>query len=296
MSAVCPDPKNLVGETLVLSLNLVGIDVGGQQYIARALRKHQREIEREIEKALKSETRKLLDQQMRGPVSDERALKSFATVGQAISSALTSYPEQKLGRWAECTWNHSPLGVWVDGVKTIYLIVPLVIAASGAAAYAYQLRSGDALAAQGALFVKKHLKVKPIGTLELGFENISFVPSDRDVSVQFFGEMDWKPLKAKLIVGAGLKEGKLSSWNAAGDLSYKGIGAASNIELSFKPFAHQRDDELSFGGAGAAKYRTQLHGIPVSAGLQAEWKRTRTADREIQGQGSLMLTVSLFEY
>jgi hypothetical protein len=296
MSAACPDPKNLVGETLVLSLNLVGVDVGGQHYIARALRKHQREIEREIEKALRSETRKLLNLQMRGPVSDERALKSFATVGQAISSAISSYPEQKLGRWAECTWNHSPLGVWVDGVKTIYLIVPLVIAASGAAAYAYRVRSGDTLAAQSALYVKKHLKVKPIGTLELGFEEITFVPSDRNVSVQFFGEMDWKPFKAKLIVGAGLQEGKLSTWNASGDLSYKGIGAASNIELSFKPFARQADNELSFGGVGAAKYRTQFHGIPVSAGLQAEWKRTRDAERQIRGQESLMLTVSLFEY
>lgn len=296
MSTACPDPKNLVGETLVLSLNLVGIDVGNEQTIGRALRKHQREIEREIEKALKSETRKLLDQQMRGPVSDERALKSFAAVGQTIASAFTSYPEQKLERWAQCTWNHSPLGIWFDGVKTIYLIVPLVIAASGAAAYAYRLRSGDALAALGAVHVKKHLKIKPIGTLELGVADITFVPSDRDVGVQFFGEMDWKPLKAKLVVGAGLHESKVSNWNASGELSYKGIGAASNIELSFKSFVRQGGDELSYGGVGAAKYRTEFQGIPVSAGLQAEWKRTRDAERQTQGQESLMLTVSLFEY
>ena len=298
MSGSCIDPAELVGETLVLTLNLVGMDAGDQQAgLTRALHKHRREIEGAIEKAVKAETRKLLNQHMKGPVSDERALKSFTAVGQAIGSAITSYPEKKLERWAACTWNHSPLGVWFDENNIIYLIVPLVVAAgAGAATYAYQVRSGDALAAKGALFIKKHLKVKPIGKLELGVEDITFVPSTRDVGIQFFGEMNWKPLKAKLVVGAGWQEEKLATWNASGELSYKGIGAASNVELSFKPFIRQDNDGLSFGGTGAAKYRTEFQGIPTSAGLQAEWNRTVSAGRESRAQGSLMLTVSLFDY
>jgi hypothetical protein len=168
MSGTCIDPADLVGDTIVLALDLIGFKTGQHQSIARGLRT--REVEKEIKKALDAETKKLLKQRLGGAVPNAKARGSLESVGKSAASAVTQDAEQKLRRWAECTWKQSPLGVWVDENRwVVYIVVPLVVAASaGAAAYAYQVRTGDLPAAWGALLVKNHLKFKPLGTLEFG--------------------------------------------------------------------------------------------------------------------------------
>lgn len=292
MGGKCIDPADLVGDTIVLALDLVGFNTGQHQSIARGLRA--REVEKEIKKILDAETKKLLKQRLQGPVPNNKALSSLESVGKSVAGAVTKDAEEKLGRWAECTWKHSPLGVWVDENKWVmYIVVPLVVGASaGAGAYSYHVRAGDTPAEWGALLLKKHLKFKPVGALELGVQEVKFVPSKRDVEVKFFSTVDWKPFKAQFTVGGGAHEGNLSKLSASSEVSYKGIGSASNIEFSIKTFVDYSNPALSFGGSGAAKYSFDVAKIPLTAGAEGQWKRTMDQGSSPRDEGSLLFTLS----
>jgi hypothetical protein len=292
MSGKCIDPADLIGDTIVLALDLIGFKPGQHQSIARGLRT--REVEKEIQKVLDGETKKLLKQRLQGPIANDKALSSLESVGKATASAVTKDAEQKLGRWAECTWKLSPLGVWVDENQwVVYIVVPLVVAAgAGAAAYSYHVRAGDTPAEWGALLVKKHLKFKPVGSLELGVQDVKFVPSKRDVEVKFFSTVDWKPFKAQFTIGGGAHEGSLSKLSASSEVSYKGIGSASNVEFSVKTFVDYSNPALSFGGSAGAKYSFDVAKIPLTAGAEAQWKRTIDQGSSQKDEGSLLFTLS----
>ena len=292
MGSVCVDPADIVGETPVLGLDLLGFSAGHTKDLARGLRK--KEVEKEIKKTLDAEKKKLMALQLHGPVSPKKAQQSLKKVGEAMAKAVTEDAKNKLGRWAECTWKQMPLGIWVDENDWVmYIVVPVVISAgAGAAAYMYEARVGDKPANLGASLLKKHLRFKPIGSLELGVEDLSFTPSKRDFEVKFFSSQNWKPLRAKFTLGGGVSEGKVSKANASSALTYKGIGSALNLDLTFKTFIDYRDDTLSFGGSGQAKYKFKAGDIPFAAGAEAAWKGTLGPTGGMQNEGKLMFTLS----
>ena len=292
MGGQCIDPADVVGDTLVIGFNLTGFRVGQHQSIAQAMR--QKEVEKTIKKAVDAETKKLLEKQLKGPVAPDTAKESLKKVGEKVGEAVTEDAKNKLGRWAECTWKHSPLGIWIDENQWVmYIVVPVVIGAgAGATGYMYHARVGDTPANLGTSILKKHLKYKPLGNLELGVEGLKFVPSKRDVELKFFSTVDWKPFKAKFTLGGGTHDGNLSKLNASSELTYRGIGAASNLELSFKTFVDYSDPALSFGGSGQAKYKFNVGNVPVGVGAQGQWKSTIQPGSPLQSQGALLFTLS----
>lgn len=288
----CSDPSTVFGDTIVLGVDLIGFDTGQHKDIGRAMRK--KEVEKAIRDAVDAETKKLLKARMKGNVSNDKAQTALKDAGKGVGGAVTHHAKDKLGRWAECTWKHSPLGVWIDENNwVLYIVVPVLAGAGGVAAgFMYDARVGDLPASLAAPLLKKHLKYKPLGHLELGLDKVHFVPSKQEVELRFLSTVDWKPFKAKFTVGGGTLEGKPTKFNASSEISFKNVGSASNIELSFKTFVDYSDPSLSMGGSAKAKYKTKIADIPIGVGAEGTWKTTLTPGAGHTSESALMFSLS----
>jgi hypothetical protein len=137
------------------------------------------------------------------------------------------------------------------------------------------------------------LKYKPIGKLELGVEELEFIPSKREVDVKFFSTMEWKPLKAKFTLGGATHEGTVTKLNTSSELSYKGLGSAANVELSFKTFVDYSDPALSVGASAKAKYKIKIDDIPVGLLAEGMFKHNLISPDAPKNEGKLMFSLSV---
>ncbi|GAB5378118.1 MAG: hypothetical protein AcusKO_45800 [Acuticoccus sp.] len=284
----CRELLDIVPETAVLAFDVVGWSKPADaQRIAAS-----KTIQQEINKALTKEATALAKKHFKGDkVSQEDAVKFLKTVPKPLLDAQKKEAEKRL----KCAFNESPIGVWLDKNSWIlWVFVPIVV--GGAGTYMYVAKTGDLPAswATSMAKTKKSFDTKHLGKITLGTHDVTFVPSERKISVLAFGEMKWERLAVKLTLGGGVSDGSVSSgamgldvsakiskgWSISADtqvtnqegawggassvgFAYKGTGAASDMSLFFKAsYAYGQADPMK-----GLPIQTTAPGPALSLGL-----------------------------
>ncbi len=255
----CKAILDVVPETAVLAFDVVGwTDPDGPRRIAAS-----KTVQQAINKELTKQAEALAKKHAKGTtITQEEAVKFLATVPKEILEAQQKDVEGRL----KCAFNESPIGVWLDRNSWIlWIFVPIVV--GGAGTYMYMAQTGDLPAswATSMAKTKKSFDTRHLGKITLGASDVTFVPSERKISVLAFGEMKWDRVAVKLTLGGGVAEGAFSTgavgldvttkiskswdftagsqvigqegaWGGASSVgfAYKGTGAASSMSLFFK--------------------------------------------------------------
>lgn len=266
----CKAVLDVVPETAVLAFDVVGwTKPDDAKRIAAS-----KTIQQEINKALTKKAEALAKKHFKGEtVTQEDAVEFLKTVPKPLIDAQSKEVQERL----KCAFNESPIGVWLDKNSWIlWVFVPIVV--GGAGTYMYVAKTGDLPAswATSMAQTKKSFETKHLGKITLGTHDVTFVPSERQISVMAFGEMKWERLAVKLTLGGGVADGSVSAGAAGLDVSadlskgwsisagtqvtnqegawggassvgfkYKGSGAAANMELFFKAsYAYGQADKM----------------------------------------------------
>jgi hypothetical protein len=288
----CLDVPEVLGETLVLSMDLVGFNLGNTKDIGRGLRL--KSAEKAIQKAVDKENKQLTKQFLKGKsLGDDKAQDMLKNVAQATAAATVQHAQRKLGEGIGCAWKRSPMGIWVDENEwVLYIVVPVLVGGAGAGAgYLYHARVGDRPVGMLTSLVQPHLKFKPIGNLTLGVEELKFVPSERTVQTKVFTKIEWKPVQVGFSVSGGVTDGKVSNFKLQSKVSYKGSGSTSNLNFDVKTFvAHDAVKGLSAGAGVGGSYKTNILGETLRIGAGATWEeQISTAGRQRVWTTSLTL-------
>jgi hypothetical protein len=274
----CLDVPQITTETLVLGLDLVGLQLGNTKDIGRALRK--KEAEKAIQEAVKKENAELTKQFLKGkPITADKAQESLTDVGKAAGKATLKHAEHQLSEGLGCGWKRSPMGIWVDENQwVLYIVVPVLVGGAGVGAgYMYRARVGDIPAGILTSLAEPRLRFKPVGSLTFGLSDIKFVPSQRTVETKVFTEIQWKPINIGFSVFGGVTDGQLSKAKLLSQISYTGSGATNNLKLDLNTFVqHDAEKGMSFGGGTSATYKTRLFDVPLRLGAEASWEEKYT--------------------
>lgn len=255
----CKAILDVVPETAVLAFDVVGwTDPDGAKRIAGS-----KAVQQAINKELTKQAEALAKKHAKGSeISQEDAVKFLKTVPKHILEAQQKEVETRLG----CAFNESPIGVWLDKNSWIlWIFVPIVVGSAGT--YMYMAKTGDLPAswATSMAKTKKSFDTRHLGKITLGTSDVTFVPSERKISVLAFGEMKWERVAVKLTLGGGVADGEFSSgavgldvttkiskswdftagsqvigkegaWGGQSSIgfAYKGSGAAASMSLFFK--------------------------------------------------------------
>ena len=299
MGKQCRDVLDVIPETVVLAFDVAGwTEPRGTERIAKS-----KEVVDAINKELARQGQQLVARHFAGEtIGEDQALKMLAAGGGKLLEDRKRELEQRV----KCAYSESPLGVWLDRNKwVIYVVVPLVVGSAGT--WMYVARVGDTPAswATSMANVKKDWKVQHLGKLTLGTEDVTFVPSRREISGKAFGMLDWERLSVRLTLGGGMAEDKFAGANVQADiktavtrdlelfarsglggigtdlkgssavgLRYNGSGAGANLSLSLSGIlAYQPQGVSSAGASASAGLKGRIGDVPASAGLTGDYKR-----------------------
>lgn len=284
----CRDILAIVPETAVLAFDVVGwTDPEGPRRIANA-----REVRKAIDAELTKQAEALHKKHFGGQtVTQEDAVKFLMTVPKEILDKQAKEAAERL----ECAYKESPLGAWLDRNSwVLYVFVPVVVGAAGTAMYVARTGNQPASWATSMAKTKGSFTTKHLGTVTLGTNNVTFVPSTRSLSVNAFGEMKWERVALKLTLGGGMSEGAytsslfgvdlttaltrdldlkigsqaanhMSQWGGTSTfgLKYKGTGAAANTSFML-------GSQFSYGQTNAFKGMPDVKAPPMGATFKLE--------------------------
>ncbi|MEM6761433.1 MAG: hypothetical protein AAF615_01020 [Pseudomonadota bacterium] len=261
----CKSLLEIVPETAVLAFDLVGwSEAHSPQRIAES--KDVREaIDKELTKQAEALRKKHFSEK---PVSQEDAVKFLSVVPKTILDKQSKEAQERL----KCAYNESPIGVWLDENSwVLYVFVPLIVGAAGT--YMYVAKTGDLPAswATSMAKTKKSFQTKKLGKITLGVSDISFVPSNRDLSVVAFGAMEWKRVALKFSMGGALTAGKPTTGLMGVDLTTAihrnvDLTIGSQVVTNTGDWGGKSSVGLNFKGTGAASNMSLFLGSEFSYG------------------------------
>ncbi|WMS44111.1 hypothetical protein RDV64_06895 [Acuticoccus sp. MNP-M23] len=286
----CRDILAIVPETAVLAFDVVGwTDPDGPRRMANA-----QEVRKAIDAELTKQAEALHKKHFAGKtVTQEDAVKLLMTVPKEILDKQ----KKEAGERLKCAYQESPLGVWLDRNSwVLYVFAPIVVGAAGTIMYVARTGDQPASWATGMAKTKKSFTTKHLGTVTLGTNKVTFVPSTRSLSVNAFGEMKWERVAVKLTLGGGMSEGEynaslfgvdlttavtrdldlkigsqaanhMSQWGGTSTvgLNYKGSGAAANTSIML-------GSQFSYGQTGAFEGMPAVKPPPMGATFKLELK------------------------
>ena len=317
MGDACRDVLDIVPETVVLAFDVAGWSKTSDARLIAS----KKEIVEAMTKAVAAEGKRIAEKHFKGQaVTGADGLEMLEAAGKAFLDDR----QNELKRRVMCAYKESPLGVWLDKHEWIlYVVLPLVV--GGAGTYMYVARVGDAPAKWASSFakVKKSWNVQHLGKLTFGADDVSFVPSKREITAKVFGKAEWERLAITVKIGGGMSDGEVSpaSVSAAVEtaitrgttihadttleglggkftgksslgVSYKGSGAGSPLTLDLKGVvAYDRDGLTSFGGAASAGVRGKVLDMPTTLGVESGF--TQHLRDESKAPQEVNLTVKL---
>lgn len=316
MGNTCQDVLDVIPETVVLAFDVVGwTDPRGAARIANS-----KTIVEAMNKELASQGQSLIAKHYAGKtVTQEDALKLLSGVG----SKFTDDRQRELTRRITCAYRESPLGIWLDKNEwVLYVVVPLVVGAAGTWMYVAQVGDLPASWATSMANVKKNWKVQHLGKIELGTQDVKFVPSKREISGKVFVMADWEWMAIKMTLGGGMADDKFSGATAQSEvtlrvtrelevnantaitgigtkpagssslnLKYSGTGAGAKLSLSLGGLlAYDPQGLASVGGTASAGIKGSVGGLPTALSLSGSGKQGL---RPTQSAGELNLMLKL---
>lgn len=225
------DVMDVAQETLVMAFELFDAELARSPERLVAVLKSEK-VAKAIEEALRQEATRLLEEQKKSaaldPAEGTKVVKKVGEKALAVGKdelikAITSGAQFKQLKAQldklQCSFEKSPVGVWVEEHKDkwyVYVVAAGVGLAGAGAMYATWW--GDDLASPLTKLAEKQLRFKPMGTLEVGANKITFVPSKRVVGVQAFATAKWERVTATLEVSVTMENGKLTAAGGTGNV------------------------------------------------------------------------------
>lgn len=316
MGNACSDVLDVIPETVILAFDVAGwTDPRGAARIA-----HSKTIVEAMNKELANQGQQLIAKHYAGKtVTQEDALKLLSGVG----SKFTEQRQRELTQRITCAYKESPLGIWLDRNEwVLYVVVPLVVGAAGTWMYVAQVGDLPASWATSMANVKKNWKVQHLGKIDLGTQDVTFVPSKREISGKVFAMLDWEWMAIKMTLGGGMADDKFSgasvqpevtlrvtrelevnanteltglgvkpAGSSSLNLKYSGTGAGANLSLSLGgQLAYDPQGLSSFGGTASAGVKGNVGGWPTALSLSGS---ARQGLRPTQSAGELNLMLKL---
>jgi len=221
------DVMDVAQETLVMAFELFDAELARSPERLVAVLKSEK-VAKAIEEALRQEAARLLEEQKKNaaPTDGTAVLqkvgeKALAVGKDELIKAITSGAQFKQLKAQldklKCSFEKSPVGVWVEEHKDkwyVYVVAAGVGLAGAGAMYATWW--GDDLVSPLTKLAEKQLRFKPMGTLEVGANKITFVPSKRVVGVQAFATGKWERVTATLEVSVTMEKEKLTAAGGTG--------------------------------------------------------------------------------
>lgn len=219
---------DVLQDTLVLGLEFADTEIHkSPELILKALQSD--EVKKAIEEALRTEGKRLLDEQAKRPLTVADGTAVAEKVGTAVATAAKDEVvkaikgssgfkelEKKLDD-LKCAFDKSPVGVFVGQHKDkwyVYVIAAGV--AIGGAGAMYATWWGDDIADPLTKLAKDKLKFKVLGNVEIGASKITFKPSKRETGVELFTTAKWKRVEVKLEMSISQENGKLTGAGGTG--------------------------------------------------------------------------------
>lgn len=318
MGSSCQDILDVVPETVVLAFDVLGwTEPQGAGRIAKS-----KEIAEAINKELAAQGKALVEKHFAGKaISQADALKMLAAAG----STFTEDRQRELSQRVKCAYKDSPLGAWLDKNEwVLYVFVPLVVGAAGTWMYIAQVGDQPAGWATSMGNVKKDWNIQHLGKITLGTQDLTFVPSKREISGKALAMIAWERLSIRITLGGGMADNRFTGANVQADvtmrvtrnlevdmssvvnglgtrpvgssalgLRYKGSGAGANLSLSLGGLlAYQPEGLSSVSGAASAGVVGKLGATPATVDLTGKVKQGFQADQP-ERVYSVMLRLTL---
>ncbi len=268
------DVIDVAQETLVMAFELFDAELARSPERLVAVLKSEK-VAKAIEEALRQEAARLLEEQKNNaaPTDGTAVLKKVGEKALAVGKdelikAITSGAQFKQLKAQldnlKCSFEKSPVGVWVEEHKDKWYVYVVAAGAGLAGAGAmYATWWGDELASPLTKLAEKQLRFKPMGTLEVGAKKITFVPSKRIVGVQAFATAKWKRVQATLEVSVTMEKEKLTAAGGTGTVvvdlgqgwkfNAKGAGGVSALpDAPLTPY-YSLGIGLGYTGLGGAQ-------------------------------------------
>jgi len=229
----CPSFGAAAKRTVVVGFDLVGATtMNFQSIVDRALADPllQEKVALELRKA----GEQLMKEQANGKgVSVTRSLSTLASaadkksqVSKPLVKELKATPEfrvfDKSLSELKCSFDQSPVGVFVDDNKTTLIIVGVVAALAGGVAM-YRARSGDTVA-KAANLVPHLTPALSLGSIDISLDKFKFKPSDQRLEIDLKAKGKFSILDTQLKLSSTFVNEKIV-----------GAGGEANLVLTIDP-------------------------------------------------------------
>ena len=197
----CRDLKGSAVRSVVLGIRLANASVRNRDSIAKDVLETKK-VKDAIHKAFREQAGTLIKTSLSGETLDGAAARALlGPIAKAANPEAMKrvkmqkeYKEAAAGlRELKCSFDATPVGVFVNENKT-WLIIAGVVVGAGSAAAMYWARSGDVPAKAMAMITELAAKEIEIGNVTFDVTGVNFVPSKGDVAGTVGATMG--PLKA----------------------------------------------------------------------------------------------------
>ncbi|MEM6483568.1 MAG: hypothetical protein AAF662_01095 [Pseudomonadota bacterium] len=252
----CKDLKGSAARSVVLGIRLVGATAANREAIAEQVLGSSA-VQEALKTTFFSHAAQLTDAKLRGVALDGAAAKSFLKPLQKSASpkalsALKAQQEFKAARSGlaqlKCSFQKTPVGVFVDDNKTWLIIIGAVVGAAGTVAM-YRMKSGDVPAYGLATLLNNTADKIELGSATLGVKDIEFKPSDRSAKGKLtldLSKLHSVKIKQKLEMAATVKAGSLKELTVSESVV---VPLAPSLQLAGKSTVGLRENTLAFDTA-----------------------------------------------
>jgi hypothetical protein len=234
----CPSFDAAASRTVALGIDLLESTVGNSPQLLKSVVEDPK-VKEAIAKALMQEGQKLMDEQRQGKSESvgstmSRLGTAAITGGKAPAASKAANELKKTPEYRrletglkelKCSFDQTPVGVFVDENKTLLVVVAAVAAIGGGVAM-YYTKAGD-VPAKGYEAVFANLSPIKIGAVSLQAKKLEFKPSERKVDTALAMTGNWTNVKADLELRFGSKNDRIMKGGAVGSVVYTVDSATS---------------------------------------------------------------------
>lgn len=266
----CRDLKGSAVRSVVLGIRLANATLHNREKIAEETLKSEK-VQKAIHEAFRKQAGSLVKASLSGQTLDGAAARSFiGPIGEAARpKALKEVQQQKAYRDAatglrtlKCSFDSTPVGVFVDKNKT-WLIIAGVVVGAGSAVAMYRTRSGDVPAKAMAAITELAAKKIEVGNVTFDVKGLEFVPSKEDAKGTVGVTMG--PLEAvhtRFELSAAVKGGKLEELSVSDSLV---VPLTDHTKLTAKASVGLRDNSPTYDMALVVKRKHNGFTLDVTA-------------------------------
>jgi len=260
----CPGLIKSTKETIVLAVKFSNKTLLNSPEIIKKTLQNPK-LQNEIQKILLAEAKRLSLKQQQGKslsIDDSRKFikttaKPFSDIapGDIKKQILKSLEYKKIKQSAlqlQCSYNKSPVGVFVDKNKGWLIIVASGLAI-GTSAAMYIVKKGDTVANIATKLVGESVKFKLLGKMTIGAKDFKFEPSTRLLGTTIFTNIKWERVAVKFDLKISAKGSDVTN-----------TSANTEVLLKFsKPLTLQIKGRVGYVSAKENYHQTLVYNLEV---------------------------------